>query len=43
VISFEGMSDDEDNAECDEGKRKSCIEPTFVDIHETVFGDVRSF
>ncbi len=42
-ISFEGMWEDEDSVECDEEKRKSVIEPTLDDTHETVFGDVRPF
>lgn len=34
---------DEDNVECVEGKRKSCIEPTLADTHETAEGVVRPF
>ncbi len=41
--SFEGMSGEGDNAECDAEKRKSVMEPTFDDTHETVAGDVRPF
>jgi len=37
------MSGEGDNVECDAEKRKSVMEPTFDDTHETVAGDVRPF
>lgn len=42
--SFSGMFDEGVKVECDdEEKRKSVIEPTFAETHETVVGDVRPF